>query len=86
MYVQSNGNTCLQVEKGDTKDKGSECDLCGGGLLLERLDVVMTFDHWAKLPLLCAYSCGYTLMLIIPIGVANNIMLVRCNPASQKEK
>ena len=86
MYVQSNGNTCLQVEKGDTKDKGAECDLCGVGLLLERLDGVMPFEQWSTMPLLCAYSSGYTLMLIIPIGVADNIMLVRSNPGTQKEK
>ena len=86
MYVQSNGNTCLQVEKGDTKDKGAECDLCGVGLLLERLDGVMPFEQWSTMPLLCAYSSGYTLMLISLIGVADNFMLVRSNPGTQKEK
>ena len=86
MYIQSNGSTCLQVEKGDTKDKGAECDLCGVGLLLERLDGVMPFEEWSTMPLLCAYSSGYTLMLISLIGVADNFMLVRSNPGTQKEK
>jgi hypothetical protein len=86
MYIQSNGSTCLQVEKGDTKDKGAECDLCGVGLLLERLDGVMPFEQWSTMPLLCAYSSGYTLMLISLIGVADNFMLVRSNPGTQKEK
>lgn len=51
MYIQSNGSTCRKMEKGDTKDKGRECDLCGVRLLLERLDGVMSFEWWNTLPL-----------------------------------
>ena len=53
MYIQSNGSACLQVEKGDPNDNGRECDICGVGLLPERLDGVMSFGQWNKMPLPC---------------------------------